>query len=414
MLNVSIPLCIRKCSHQNTFQWNNLLFHGIDTCNSRHPKFSRYSPVNREIKSTFNWHRHKQSDHSTYRHAFAFIFDIYADAHTLGLIISLESRTIALFLPTITFTSCMFFHFDQFFVQQFHFTALVLWFVDLSTANNNRNKKSDLCFEIYISKTLISTSNTMLFVSNGWHERRLLVQHPPHRLTRVQGGKTRMVGSFASDPSANFNGTTVISGTQLAGVAILPADRSTASPPKRAATNQIESINSHFNHLFSFRKLLWFNSGPFQQYGSQRRALFIHGNMPQPKWIFPIQFGIECGTRLVWPYNQRQWMYWTLSSVWCLATIWAELCRSCDMWTDWNETNTWTSVSSMNSNLKRISCINNCLSFLERRRRLKMPLCVHQHRQTFHQLQDMKVRRHQNGILKSRRLCIATKNTKDE
>lgn len=261
MLNVSIPLCIRKCSHQNTFQWNNLLFHGIDTCNSRHPKFSRYSPVNREIKSTFNWHRHKQSDHSTYRHAFAFIFDIYADAHTLGLIISLESRTIALFLPTITFTSCMFFHFDQFFVQQFHFTALVLWFVDLSTANNNRNKKSDLCFEIYISKTLISTSNTMLFVSNGWHERRLLVQHPPHRLTRVQGGKTRMVGSFASDPSANFNGTTVISGTQLAGVAILPADRSTASPPKRAATNQIESINPYFNHLFSFRKLLWFNSG---------------------------------------------------------------------------------------------------------------------------------------------------------
>lgn len=189
--------------------------------------------------------------------------------------------------------------------------------------------------------------------------------------------------------------------------------------PQPHHQNELQQIKSNQLILISIIYFLSENycdstREPFQQYGSQRRALFIHGNMPQPKWIFPIQFGIECGTRLVWPYNQRQWMYWTLSSVWCLATIWAKLCRSCNMWTDWNETNTWTSVSSMNSNLKRISCINNCLSFLERRRRLKMPLCVHQHRQTFHQLQDMKVRRHQNGILKSRRLCIATKNTKDE
>lgn len=80
----------------------------------------------------------------------------------------------------------------------------------------------------------IKTSKIMLFVSIGWHDRRLLVQHPPHRLTRVHGGNTNIVGSFVSDPSANFNGTTVISGIQLAGVAIRPAERSTPSPLKRA------------------------------------------------------------------------------------------------------------------------------------------------------------------------------------
>lgn len=94
-----------------------------------------------------------------------------------------------------------------------------------------------------------------------------------------------MVGSFASDPSANFNGTTVISGTQLAGVAILPADRSTASPPKRAATNQIKSNQLILISIIYFLSENYCDSTrePFQQYGSQRRALFIHGNMPQPK-----------------------------------------------------------------------------------------------------------------------------------
>lgn len=81
----------------------------------------------------------------------------------------------------------------------------------------------------------IKTSKIMLFDSNGWHDRRLLVQHPPHLLTRVHGGNTNIVGSFVSDPSANFNGTTVISGIQLAGVAIRPAERWTPSPLKRAA-----------------------------------------------------------------------------------------------------------------------------------------------------------------------------------
>lgn len=84
-------------------------------------------------------------------------------------------------------------------------------------------------------KIYVKTSKMILFDSIGWHDNRLLVQHPPHRLTRVHGGNTNIVGSFASDPSDNFNGTTVISGIQLAGVAIRPALRSTPSPLKRAA-----------------------------------------------------------------------------------------------------------------------------------------------------------------------------------
>lgn len=86
----------------------------------------------------------------------------------------------------------------------------------------------------------------MLFDSIGWHDSRLLVQQPPHRLTRVHGGNTNTVGSLASDPSVSFNGTTVISGIQLAGVAIRPAERSTPSPLKRAKklkANKIKRID---------------------------------------------------------------------------------------------------------------------------------------------------------------------------
>lgn len=79
----------------------------------------------------------------------------------------------------------------------------------------------------------------MLCVSIGWHDTRLLVQHPPHRLTRVHDGNTTIVGSLISDSSAKFNGTTLISGTQFAGVGRLAAERSTAPPPKRAK-NQLK------------------------------------------------------------------------------------------------------------------------------------------------------------------------------
>lgn len=74
----------------------------------------------------------------------------------------------------------------------------------------------------------------MIFVSIGWHDTRLLVQHPPHRLTRVHDGNTTIVGSLISDSSAKFSGTTLNSGTQLAGVGRDAAERSTAPPPNRA------------------------------------------------------------------------------------------------------------------------------------------------------------------------------------
>lgn len=106
----------------------------------------------------------------------------------------------------------------------------------------------------------------MLCVSIGWHDTRLLLQHPPHRLTRVHDGNTTIVGSLISDSSAKFNGTTFISGTQFAGVGRLAAERSTAPPPKRAE-NQSElkliffSRNITKNSIFFFifylyRKLL--------------------------------------------------------------------------------------------------------------------------------------------------------------
>lgn len=93
----------------------------------------------------------------------------------------------------------------------------------------------------------------ILFDSIGWHDSKLLVQHPPHRLTRVHGGNTNIVGSLTSDPSDNFNGTTVISGIQLAGVAIRPAERSTPSPLKRATKYKNQSIN----FLFFFYNFLY-------------------------------------------------------------------------------------------------------------------------------------------------------------
>lgn len=83
----------------------------------------------------------------------------------------------------------------------------------------------------------------MLFVSTGWHDTRLLLQHPPQRLTRVQDGNTTMVGSLISDPSDNLSGTTDISGTQLAGTGRAPRERSTSSPPKRAETKKAKLIS---------------------------------------------------------------------------------------------------------------------------------------------------------------------------
>lgn len=102
----------------------------------------------------------------------------------------------------------------------------------------------------YAIKVNVNTSKMMLFDSIGWHDKRLLVQHPPHRLTRVHGGNTNIVGSFASDPSDSFNGTTVISGIQLAGVADRPALRSMPSPLKRAAKIKAFLL---IDYLFSFQ-----------------------------------------------------------------------------------------------------------------------------------------------------------------
>lgn len=111
-----------------------------------------------------------------------------------------------------------------------------------------------------------------VFVSTGWHDKRLLVQQPPHRLTRVHGGNTRIVGSLASDSSANFRGTDVNSGKQFAGFAILPADRSTPSPPKRAAK---------YWTLFSLRMVtfMWFNQIKTDEWNGEFIRIFNSWNL---------------------------------------------------------------------------------------------------------------------------------------
>lgn len=86
------------------------------------------------------------------------------------------------------------------------------------------------------------TSKTIVFVSMGWQETKLLLQHPPQRFTRVHDGNTTIVGSLLSELSASLRGIVCISGIQFAGTGRCPRDRSTSSPPKRAKKQRNKNI----------------------------------------------------------------------------------------------------------------------------------------------------------------------------
>lgn len=68
------------------------------------------------------------------------------------------------------------------------------------------------------------TRKLRVVVAFGWQVSRELLQQPPHRLIRVQGGKTKVEGS-----SSCFRGTACGSGMHAAGVAMSQFDRSSIS-----------------------------------------------------------------------------------------------------------------------------------------------------------------------------------------
>lgn len=163
--------------------------------------------------------------HSTYCQTFIFIFDIYTNAQALCFIVSLELCTVWFLFSTVTFTFGVFNNFHDFLVQKFHLsTAVILRFKYLQIIMELLNTTIHM-----LLWTRKFTSNTILLVSTGWHDTRLLLQQPLHCLTRVHDGNTTIVGSLTSDPSDSRSGTTASSGTQFAGTGRLPKRIATKS-----------------------------------------------------------------------------------------------------------------------------------------------------------------------------------------